>query len=216
MAHIAALQKVTLSSPPAQPLLAIIHDDRLVPAKWVDLRSHVFDVQPLAGLTSPRLRSLRLQSNQRRERVIVLVGTPTESQAKDGHLHVAGPPCPETAWQEAAWYLGYNPRWQVAGNTVLPNRADSVPAVLGAVITRMVIGDWVPNPDGYPLAELVHRTGVLSGVAGVDLRAVQNWLAGVGKPVELVVASVLKASGFSSKLRTRRRHQYWNRDGDWP
>ena len=237
VAHIAALQKVSLSSPPFQPLLGhgagvgLRHSPRpgavggpprlgsSPPAsrcwQWADLLSYVFDLQPLAGLTSPRLRSLRLQSNRRRERVVVLVGTPTEGQAKDGHLHIAGLPCPETAWQEAAWYLSYNPRWQVAGNTILPNRTDSIPAVLGAVIAQRVIGDWVPNPNGYPLAELVHRTGVLSGVVGKDLRAVRGWLAGTGKPVELAVASILRANGFSNRLRTKRKHHYWNRDEDW-
>ena len=116
-AHIAAFRKAYRTTlPNLPPLLTVPHGGPLMPSKWERYQEHVFDVRALDGMSPADLGRLWSKSCQRGERVVVMVGTPTERQAGSGYLSVADElPDPEAAWQDAQRHLDRDRKQGITG-----------------------------------------------------------------------------------------------------
>ena len=203
-AHITAVQKAYRSPYDCnhQRVLTIRHPMPLMPARWAHLESYVFHLQPITSVPPVWMNSVWRRSNLPGKRVIVLVGTPTLAQERSGYLAVQEPPDPEMAWQEAAWWAGMQ-----------RDRA-SVASVFSEAVATSIMDGWESTPNGYPLPDLVRRTGMVLS-AQVD-----HWLDDEGRRVAESVGKLLTENGFSSRKSESWAslgldRWLWNRDEDW-
>ena len=101
----------------------------------------------------------------------------------------------------------------VGGSAEGPETA-SVTSVFSEAVAASIIDGWEPSPGGYPLPDLVRRTGMVLS-AQVD-----HWLEDEGRPVAESVAGLLRENGFSSRKSESwaslgLERWLWNRDEDW-